>query len=40
MLRYLIEKQGAVGEALRALAIKEQRDEKKDRINKMFEIII
>ena len=39
MLKLLIEKQGAVGEALRAPAAKERRDEKKDRMDKIFDII-
>ena len=39
MLRHLIEKQGAVGDTLRAPATKERREEKKDRMDKMFEII-
>ena len=39
MLRHLIEQQGAVGDALRAPATKERREEKKDRMDKMFEIM-
>ena len=39
MLRHLIEKQGPIGENLRAQGPKERRDEKKDRMDKMFDIL-
>ena len=39
MLRHLIKEQGPIGEALRAPVAKERRDEKKDRMDKMFEIM-